>query len=75
MFTVIQDGDVLEQFPTAAEAASFVRAIAEAMQADATRFERMANAVERGEHIGPVDGVTFGWSHAGSYLDLAVEQG
>lgn len=70
MYDLIQDGDCYESFKTASEVAHHLHSIAEAMQADATRINRMANAV--------LDSVSSedGWvnlNYEGGYIQIGVE--
>ena len=66
LYTIWQDGDNFGEDPrTRDEAAGYLRAIAEAMRADAYRIERMANHLEdTGDSV----------EYAGSYLDLEAEK-
>lgn len=67
MYEIIQDGGVDETFETAEEAASYIESIAEAMQSDANKFRRMAEAI-RTEPSGK------DWIFSGSYLEIGVER-
>ena len=64
-YHVIQDGECLEGFDSAADAADYVESIAEALRQDAVNFSALAKAVACGRY----DRVEW----EGSYLQLAVE--
>ncbi len=65
-YTLVQDGDVLEEFSNREEAASMVRSIAEAMRADATRLDRLADAVAEQDDND--------LCYSGSYLEIIIER-